>query len=89
MTPQQPSDNVSRRNAIRAGAGLVGLPMMMATTPLAQATAADGEDRRLEDPKGLYPSPPFKKQPQAWPGLASKMDPVPDHGEKSYRGSAV
>lgn len=33
------------------------------------------------------PKPPFKKQSQPWPGLASKMDPRPDHGEKSYRGS--
>lgn len=34
-----------------------------------------------------YPAPPFKEQPQPVPGLASKMIPVPDHGEKSYRGS--
>jgi NAD(P)-dependent dehydrogenase (short-subunit alcohol dehydrogenase family) len=34
-----------------------------------------------------YPKPPFKKQPQAWPGLAREMDPKPDHGEKSYQGS--
>ncbi|KOC91574.1 SDR family oxidoreductase [Winslowiella iniecta] len=34
-----------------------------------------------------YPAPPFEKQPQPIPGLASKMIPVPDHGEKSYRGS--
>ena len=41
----------------------------------------------LEDPRGKYPKPPFKKQKQPWPGLACKMEPVPDHGEKSYRGS--
>ncbi|MFT8517556.1 MAG: SDR family oxidoreductase, partial [Acetobacter persici] len=29
----------------------------------------------------------FKAQPQPWPGLASKMTPLPDHGEKSYVGS--
>ncbi|WP_034944299.1 SDR family oxidoreductase [Erwinia oleae] len=34
-----------------------------------------------------YPAPPFPEQPQPVPGLASKMIPVPDHGEKSYRGS--
>lgn len=34
-----------------------------------------------------YPAPPFPEQPQPVPGLASKMTPVPDHGEKSYRGS--
>ena len=32
--------------------------------------------------------PPFNKQSQPWPGLATKMDPRPDHGEKSYNGSA-
>ncbi|MGY5956807.1 SDR family oxidoreductase [Kosakonia sp. BK9b] len=34
-----------------------------------------------------YPTPPFVSQPQPAPGLASKMIPVPDHGETSYRGS--
>ena len=33
-----------------------------------------------------YPKPPFAKQAQAWPGLASRMDPPPDHGEASYIG---
>src|SRR5579871_3874709 len=41
----------------------------------------------LKDPTELYPKPPFKKQKQNWPGLARDMDPPPDHGEKSYRGS--
>lgn len=43
--------------------------------------------KKLEDPKTKYPKPPFKEQQQPWPGLASKMDPRPDHGEKSYKGS--
>ncbi|MBD1395262.1 SDR family oxidoreductase [Mucilaginibacter sp. ZB1P21] len=42
---------------------------------------------KLEDPKTKYPQPPFKSQSQPWPGLAGKMDPAPDHGEKSYKGS--
>jgi hypothetical protein len=41
----------------------------------------------LENPNDKYPKPPFKRQTQPWPGLASKMEPRPDHGEKSYRGS--
>src|ERR1700742_642163 len=41
----------------------------------------------LKDPTEQYPKPPFKKQKQPWPGLARDMDPPPDHGEKSYRGS--
>jgi NAD(P)-dependent dehydrogenase (short-subunit alcohol dehydrogenase family) len=43
--------------------------------------------KSLEDPAGKYPKPPYKKQSQPWPGLASKMDPRPDHGETSYKGS--
>src|SRR5580658_9176421 len=41
----------------------------------------------LLNPADRYPKPPYKKQSQPWPGLASKMDPRPDHGETSYRGS--
>lgn len=41
----------------------------------------------LRDPRELYPRPPFPIQSQPVPGLASKMDPRPDHGEESYRGS--
>ena len=41
----------------------------------------------VEDPIGKYPKPPFRKQTQPWPGLARDMDPRPDHGEESYRGS--
>src|SRR5271154_2412177 len=39
------------------------------------------------DPRSKYPKPPFKRQSQPWPGLAAKMEPRPDHGETSYRGS--
>jgi len=41
----------------------------------------------LQDPTTKYPKPPFNGQSQPWPGLASKMDPRPDHGETSYKGS--
>lgn len=41
----------------------------------------------MSDPTGKYPKPPFQKQSQPWPGLASKMKPRPDHGETSYKGS--
>jgi NAD(P)-dependent dehydrogenase (short-subunit alcohol dehydrogenase family) len=34
-----------------------------------------------------YPKPPFKKQAQPVPGFEKKMDPYPDSGEKSYKGS--
>jgi len=41
----------------------------------------------LVDPTTKYPGPPFEPQPQPWPGLAGEMDPRPDHGETTYRGS--
>ena len=44
-------------------------------------------DRGLVDPTTKYPQPPFEKQSQEWPGLASRMNPRPDHGEQSYVGS--
>jgi len=40
-----------------------------------------------DDPRSKYPKPPFQEQDQPWPGLAGKMNPKPDHGETSYRGS--
>ncbi|HEY2213329.1 MAG TPA: SDR family oxidoreductase [Bradyrhizobium sp.] len=43
--------------------------------------------QELQNPVEKFPKPPFKKQSQPWPGLASEMDPRPDHGEQSYRGS--
>lgn len=39
------------------------------------------------EPGKRYPRPPFPRQKQEWPGLAGRMDPRPDHGEESYRGS--
>jgi len=43
--------------------------------------------RTLVDPRNAYPRPPFPEQQQEWPGLASRMQPQPDHGERSYVGS--
>ena len=45
------------------------------------------EIQGLENPLTRFPQPPYPKQQQPFPGLASKMDPVPDHGETSYVGS--
>ncbi len=63
----------------------------MAAAPILGASASNlGENNtqlNMEDPRTKYPQPPFKEQSQPWPGLASKMDPKPDHGEKSYKGS--
>jgi hypothetical protein len=34
-----------------------------------------------------YPKPPYPSQRQPTPGSTTKMDPRPDHGETSYKGS--
>lgn len=34
-----------------------------------------------------FPKPPFPDQPQPMPGSTRAMDPKPDHGETSYKGS--
>ena len=76
---------MSRR--LFGGAGL-GLAIVAGTSAAAQAGQPAAEaPMPLEDPASKYPSPPFKRQLQAWPGLAGQMDPKPDHGETSYRGS--
>jgi NAD(P)-dependent dehydrogenase (short-subunit alcohol dehydrogenase family) len=49
--------------------------------------SAVGGAGALEDPTTRYPQPPFPRQSQPWPGLARDMQPRPDHGETSYRGS--
>jgi NAD(P)-dependent dehydrogenase (short-subunit alcohol dehydrogenase family) len=74
----------SRRSVLAYGPGAVAASSMIATgSTNAEATRLD----TMDDPTSKYPRPPFPSQSQPWPGLASKMDPVPDHGEKSYRGS--
>lgn len=36
-----------------------------------------------------FPVPPFEKQQQEWPGLNSKMNPLPNCGEEYYKGSGL
>lgn len=44
-------------------------------------------DKAQQDPRTQEPRPPFPKQEQAPPGLESEMNPKPDYGEESYKGS--
>ena len=83
MTEELNGENrISRRKVIG------GLGATLATVIAAPVFAGPGiqEDElppgELEDPTGKYPKPPFNGQSQPWPGLASKMDPRPDHGRK-------
>ncbi|WP_171745575.1 SDR family oxidoreductase [Sphingomonas sp. AP4-R1] len=41
----------------------------------------------MADPTTRYPTKPFSEQKQPWPALQRDMKPVPDCGERSYRGS--
>lgn len=76
----------TRRNFV--GATGAGLAAATAGAGLAQAQPAQQQAAvPMRDPTTAYPKPPFKEQSQPWPGLASRMDPPPDHGEKTYRGS--
>ncbi|GAA2999504.1 SDR family oxidoreductase [Kitasatospora albolonga] len=40
-----------------------------------------------QDPARRYPRPEFAPQSQPYPGLSDRMDPVPDHGERTYHGT--
>jgi NAD(P)-dependent dehydrogenase (short-subunit alcohol dehydrogenase family) len=72
-----------------------GLGAGLAATAITPVFAADDTEAAmagvagpaLQDPTSKYPKPPFKGQSQPWPGLAGQMDPKPDHGETSYKGS--
>jgi len=80
-------NTISRRSAI------TGMGAILATASINPIMASALNDDEIssstgpEDPKTKYPRPPFKEQSQPWPGLVSKMDPRPDHGEKSYKGT--
>ncbi|UOQ66120.1 SDR family oxidoreductase [Hymenobacter volaticus] len=79
---------LSRRQIISGlGASLAVAAVSPVLSVDAATNAADAAAEPLKDPNNAYPKPPFKSQSQPWPGLASKMEPLPDHGEKSYKGS--
>jgi NAD(P)-dependent dehydrogenase (short-subunit alcohol dehydrogenase family) len=79
--------NYTRRDAVRTIAMGLGTAAVAGGANAAPASAPDAVAEPLVDPRDKYPKPPFKGQKQEWPGLASRMDPLPDHGERSYKGS--
>jgi len=82
----------SRRQALRsATAGITAAAAVAASPVFGQSptiSTSAAPAKGLIDPRKEYPHAPFDPQPQPWPGLASRMTPIPDHGEQSYRGSA-
>ena len=90
--PSSISAFMNERNTISRRRMIGGLSAGLAAIAAPRAFAAQGNKElmtpeKLQDPITKYPKPPFKGQSQPWPGLAGKMDPRPDHGEKSYKGS--
>lgn len=88
MVMMNQEDKINRRKMISGlGAGLATVaisPVFGASETLLGNMVANSP---LEDPTSKYPKPPIKDQFQPWPGLAGKMEPRPDHGETSYKGS--
>lgn len=91
MTSRDPQDPPPSLAARRQAIGLLGAGIasttLMTGTGAASAAPAPAPRPGLIDPRTAYPRPPFPAQRQAWPGLASQMQPRPDHGEQSYVGS--
>ena len=67
--------------------GSAGIGLAASIAPVMAQGSKSISGGEMQNPVDKYPKPPFKKQSQPWPGLASKMDPRPDHGETSYKGS--
>jgi NAD(P)-dependent dehydrogenase (short-subunit alcohol dehydrogenase family) len=89
-------DTMTSRRQFVSGV-TAGLAAALTTPVFAQQGAAASSSRAntpgrrgqssKQDPTTQYRRPPFPPQQQDPPGLAGKMDPRPDHGETSYRGS--
>src|SRR6201996_7132095 len=81
-------NKISRRQVVT---GLGTTLAAVAVTPVLGGTRMENNKYdgavKISDPTKMHPKPPFKSQPQPWPGLQSKMDPIPDCGETSYKGS--
>ena len=79
--------NDTTRREVMTGATLGAAALAVPAAAEAQAQSQVQARGGKQNPRDKYPKPPFKSQSQPWPGLASRMDPRPDHGETSYVGS--
>lgn len=79
-----PVSKLTRRSVLAAASATLA----SSTFPfVSQAASTSSKAADMENPTTKYPKPPFDKQSQPFPGLAGKMNPKPDHGETSYKGS--
>ena len=75
------TDQTNRRDLFK-GAAVAGVAAAAGPAFAQGATPAP-----LSDPRTRYTSQPVPEQRQKWPALQRDMTPVPDSGERSYRGS--
>lgn len=80
-------DPISRRDIVGAAGATIAASSASSSAAPAFAETRKSATEALQDPRKKFPAPPFHKQEQEWPGLASRMNPKPDHGEQSYKGS--
>lgn len=76
------TDLTPTRRDLMVGATVAGFAA--ASPALAQSPGAPAP---MTDPQTKYTREPFAEQPQKWPALQRDMKPVPDSGERSYKGS--
>ncbi|MBB3997263.1 SDR family oxidoreductase [Aureimonas pseudogalii] len=82
------SEQTLSRRTVLGGAVLGAAATTLAAPATAQqAASVTGGAAMLSDPRTKYTNDPFPEQKQPWPALQSKMIPVPDCGETSYKGS--
>jgi len=82
MIYERDNDRISPR-----AIGGARIDLVPADAPAIGGGGQAAAPRPLADPVAKYPKPPFDRQSQPWPGLASEMNPRPDHGETSYQGT--
>lgn len=79
---------ISRRKLVaEVSAGVVSVALGTHRSDAQSAISNQSTSAPFVSPISKYPKPPYPSQSQPWPGLASKMQPRPDHGETSYKGS--
>lgn len=86
---QHDYSGISRRQLVGGLAGGMAITAVAGSATAAESSSNANSAPPLtgKNPLEAYPKPPFERQPQDPPGLASKMVPRPDHGEQSYKGS--
>ena len=80
------SEGTTRRTVLGGAAAVAG--MAAGAAQAQQTSQGQGTGTAtIRDPRSKYTSQPFPEQRQPWPALQSKMNPKPDCGETTYKGS--